>query len=737
MGFWKGRSTRFLSACAGFIALLLLFLVASIGSATFDRLSLLIFDEYQRFKPRAPAGAPILIVDIDEAALKQHGQWPWPRSQLALMVDRLGELGAAAIGFDMTFSEPDRTSLQGTLADLRNAGAQISFPEGVPELDNDDVFQQALERNPTVMGMALTSEIVSDVPPPKAGFAYAGRDPKEILTDYEGGLFNLEGFDAAAAGLGFFSFPPEIDGIVRKIPLISSAAGELYPSLGLETLRVAQGASSFVVKSTGASGETEAGAPAIVSVKAGAFEVPTDGIGRLWVYYSGQAGANTVSAGDLVGNDVDVDALQDRIAGHIVLIGTSALGLRDLRVTPLGSGVPGVTVHAELIDQVLSGTFLNRPDYMIGLEYSVAVLAAILLIVFVRPGQPVLNATMALALLACILSLSWYFFAQRQVLVDPLLPAMSTVLVFVAVTIAQYLSSEREKRFIRGAFGRYLAPAMVSRLADDPQALKLGGEMRELTLLFCDIRGFTSLSEELDPEGLTRLLNDFLTPMTDELLKSGATIDKYMGDAIMAFWNAPLPVDNHRQAAIEAALGMIERLRALNASKDIQIRIGIGLNTGPCCVGNLGSSQRFNYSAIGDAVNVAARIEGVTKAYGLPMLVESSVVQNSTAENANYVMLEVDSVRVVGREEPLVLYTVFSRSELNGSAADQLIEAHNAFLNIYRDGDFEAAVKQANSLREQAPAMLNALYLTYLKRLENLLENPPDHWDGIYQFDEK
>ena len=722
---------------AGLFSLALLFLAAAFGAPLFDRLSSLVFDEYQRFKPRPPTGAPILIVDIDEESLDDIGQWPWPRSDLAVLVDRLGELGAAAIAFDMTFAEPDRTSLRETLEDLRGAGAEIRFPEGVPELDNDAIFARILERNPTVTGVAFSGEITSDVPDPKAGFAYGGRNPQEMLPAYDGGLINLQAFDDAATGLGFFSFPPEIDGVVRKIPLIASVNGKLYPSLGIEALRIALQASTFIVTSTGASGEAEAGAPAIVSVRTGNYETPTDGIGRLWIYYSGQATTNTLSARELLSQTFDPARLQDRVAGHIVLIGTSAVGLRDLVVTPLGAGVPGVTVHAEMIDQILSGTFLQRPDYMIGLEYFVAILVTILLIVFVKPGQPFVSALLALALLACIVAVSWYFFATRQVLVDPLLPALATILVFISVTVAQYLSSEREKRFIRNAFGRYLAPSMVSRLSDDPQALKLGGEMRELTLLFCDIRGFTSLSEDLDPEGLTRLLNDFLTPMTDELLKSGATIDKYMGDAIMAFWNAPLTVPDHRQAAVKAAMAMLRRLRALNAEKDIQIRIGIGLNTGPCCVGNLGSSQRFNYSAIGDAVNVAARIEGVTKSYGLPVLLESSVLADGDGDIDNDVVLEVDRVRVVGREEPLVLHTVIDRRDLNGTNGADLKQAQSAFLADYRSGNFDAATAQARSLKETAPAVLKEMYQTYLDRIDVLAKAPPDDWDGVHQFDEK
>ncbi|MEM9107255.1 MAG: adenylate/guanylate cyclase domain-containing protein [Pseudomonadota bacterium] len=739
MSFWQSRSPRTLSVLAGLLSMVLLFAVASAGAPAFDRLSQLVFDQYQKAKPRAPGGAPVLIVDIDEASINKIGQWPWPRSQLAQMVDHLGELGAAVIAFDMTFAEPDRTSLHKTLADLRAAGAEIAFPNGTPELNNDAIFEQTLLRNPTVAGFAFDDNLASDVPEPKSGYAYGGADARDILSSKTGALTNLPAFDAAAAGIGFFSLPPEVDGIIRRVPLIESADGGVHLTLGLETLRIGQGASNVVVRSTGASGEIDSGIPAIVDVRVGDAIVPTDANGNLLLYYSGRTTDKLVAAHELLIEPIDFDGLAERVGGQIVLIGTSALGLRDLRATPLQASTPGVTIHAELIDQIWSQTFLKRPDYMKGLEYVVAVAVTILLIVMVRPGQPFVNAVLALALLAFLVAVSWYFFDTRQVLVDPLIPALATILVFMSVTIAQYLSSEREKRFIRGAFGRYLAPAMVSRLSEDPSGLKLGGEMRELTLLFCDIRGFTSISEELDPEGLTQLLNDFLTPMTDELLKSGATIDKYMGDAIMAFWNAPLSVANHRQEAVKAALAMMRRLQVLNREKGFEIRIGIGLNTGPCCVGNLGSSQRFNYSAIGDAVNVAARIEGVTKAYSLPVLLAGSVLEDGvqSLEDAGVILLEVDRVRVVGRAEPLVLHTAIERPDLGGTSETALLDAHSAYLEAYVKGDFDSAIEQAKALHETAPTPLRGLYQIYIDRLNGLLKAPPADWDGIHQFDKK
>ena len=722
---------------AGLISIIALFAAASVGSTFFERMSALVFDEYQRFKPRPAADTPLLIVDIDEKALGAIGQWPWPRSRIAQLVDRLGELGAATVAFDIAFSESDRTSLSRTLEQLRRSGAEVNFPSGVPELDNDAVFANALQYFPSVLGFALTNEIDNEVPESKAGFAFGGRDPRDILLSYQGALNNLPEFYAPASGMGFFSFPPSTDGVVRRIPLVARSKDELYPSLGMEALRVAQQAANFVITSTGASGETEAGAPAIVSVRVGAIEVPTDALGQLWIYYSGQLADRTISAADLLADQIDRAALEERVAGRIVLVGTSAVGLRDLVVTPLGHGVPGVAVHGEAIDQILTETYLKRPDYMPGVEYFLAVVITLLLTFTLTPGKPASGGVIAFALLASVVGLSWYLFSRQQLLLDPLLPALAAILVYITVTVAQYLSSEREKRYIRNAFGHYLAPSLVARLSDEPSALKLGGELKELTLLFCDIRGFTSLSEGLDPEGLTKLLNDFLTPMTDELLQSGATIDKYMGDAIMAFWNAPLPVENHRSAAQKAALGMIHRLEQLNRETGADIRIGIGLNTGECCVGNLGSTQRFNYSAIGDAVNVAARIEGITKAYGLSILFSETVVEGDNDLGEDHVVMEVDRVRVVGRQEPLALHTVFGSAELNGIDRTELLNEHGAFLDLYRQGDFEAAFRAAKSLLTRAPPLLRTLYQAYLDRIESFRRHPPVDWDGVYSHESK
>ncbi len=349
---------------SGLAALLGVLAASIVLSTPLDRLSPLVFDVYQRLQPRAEAGAPVTVVDIDEASIAELGQWPWPRSVIAGMVDRLGEMGAAAIAFDIVFPEPDRTSLSRVVSELERAGAEVSLPAG-GAFDNDVVLADAFARHNVVAGIVLSGETEAIVPAAKAGFAFGGADPREYLPQYSGGVVNLPVLTEAAAGAGFFSFPPSADGIVRTIPLVAAAAGELYPSLSLEALRIAQGAGSFVIRSTGASGEADTGRPAMVALRAGALDVPTGPDGEFWVYFSGLPSMATISAARLLDADA-VDALAGHVDGHIVLIGTSAVGLRDIVATPVSAAMPGVMVHAELLDQIVGQTFLTRPDWAAG-----------------------------------------------------------------------------------------------------------------------------------------------------------------------------------------------------------------------------------------------------------------------------------------------------------------------------------------------------------------------------------
>ncbi len=702
------------------------------NSPVLYRLSSLIFDLYQNLKPRQEAGAPIVIVDIDEASMRKVGQWPWPRSQIAQIVDQLGALGAADIAFDVVFSEPDRTSLGTAAETLRRAGAKVDLPADLP--DNDELLAQAFARNQVTAGVVLTNENNSEMPASKAGFAFAGADPQSYLMTFTGGLPNLPHLNNAATGLGFYSFPPNPDGIVRVVPLLARSHDNLYPALSIEALRVALGASSFIIRATGASGEADTGRPAMTALKVGNFEVPTGPESEFRVYFSGLPNVPRISAADFL-DPAKAATYADQINGAIVLIGTSAVGLRDLVATPVSAAQPGVEVHAEIIDQILGGEFLTRPDWAPGAEIVLSVVLTLILLAAVLSLGPLLGAAAALVIISGVLATSWFAFANWDLVLDPILASGSVLSVYIVVTAILLLITDQERQFVRRAFAFYLSPAMVERLAEDPAALSLGGETREITILFSDIRGFTSLSEKMDPQQITGLLNRFLTPMSDVLMQSGATIDKYIGDAIMAFWNAPIATPDHPRQACLATLGMFEALDDLNRNEETPIKIGVGLNTGECCVGNLGSEQRFNYSAIGNSVNVAARVESLTKQYGLSIL----ITEYTATHVDSMAMLEVDLVRVVGRAEPVAIFTLLGDEEHARSAEFQALRAaHDAMIAEYRSARLSEAAESAAKLRASAPSSLAGLYSMYTKRISALVkEPPPAGWDGVFNLLEK
>ena len=714
----------FLTAAAGLLTLCLCLGLLRAWPAATALLTEPLFDAYQRLQPRPATEPPVAVVDIDEASIAKLGQWPWSRQVVAAMVERLQAHGVAAIGFDIVFSEPDRLSLSRAVAQLREKGAAVTLPMDDEGLDSDAALAKALAAAHAVLGLALTDESRTPPPVPKAGFSFGGSDPRLYLPHFTGAVSNLPIFHEAAAGAGFFSFSSSDDHVIRKMPLAAVSGGALHPALSVEALRVAQGATGFVVRGSDASGEG-GGATGMTALRIGELTAPTGPDGRMRVYYSGLPGLPVIRAADLLAGRFEVTALE----GRIVLIGTSAVGLRDIVATPLAAAVPGVNVHAEIIDQIVAGSFLEEPDWAGG-AVLLASFAAGLVLIAVSARKGALASTLTLLVLVfAFAAVSWFAFSRWRLLIDPVGGVATLAAVFLVLSPLRLALENREKRFVKNAFGRYLAPALVERLAREPQALRLGGENRRLTVLFYDIRGFTGLSEGMDPQSLTSLINGVLTPLTDVLLRREATIDKYIGDAIMAFWNAPLEIDAHEEKACRAALDMVRAVERLNGERGQAIRIGIGLNTGEACVGNLGSAQRFSYSALGDSVNLASRIESLTKFYGVTI----AVSEFTRTAAPGFAFVEADFVRVKGRAAPVRLYALLGDEAVAASEAFLAFSAsHQAFLALYAKGDFGGAQAMLAVLRAQAPAGLDGLYDLYAERLSTLLAHPPETWDGVY-----
>ncbi|MCA3263980.1 MAG: adenylate/guanylate cyclase domain-containing protein [Telmatospirillum sp.] len=709
----------------------------------------LVFDEYQRLSPRAWEDVGIRIVDIDEESLARHGQWPWPRTVVAKLTQKMAEMGAAAIAFDIVFAEPDRTSPAAIVpiwAELVDNPEALALARTIP--DHDDVFAAALRETPSVLGFVLSGQAGAPrTIEPKWGLATAGADPRPFLPTYRGTTSNLAALEAAAKGLGSFTTGFDIGGIVRDIPFLLRLAGtkdgglgEIYPSLAAEALRVAQDASTYVVRSVGASGQTGLGTETgIVDVKVGAFTVKTDAAGRVKLYDTGPVPARVVPAWRILAGELPEDALD----GLVLFVGTSAVGLKDLRATPLNPVAAGVEIHAQIAEQIVGAVFLERPDWADGAEFVALLVLGLLLIALLSINRALFGAAVLVVGIGAAFTASWYAFQAHRLLFDPVYPALTALAIYMLQSLASFLRSEAERRQVRGAFGRYLAPALVEQLARDPDRLQLGGEMKPITLMFMDIRGFTPISEQFDAHGLTRFLNRFLTRMTGHVLASGGTVDKYMGDAIMAFWNAPMDVADHPKKALAAALSMLADAKAFDAewraerARDglahVPVKIGIGVNTGICCVGNMGAEQRFDYSAIGDDVNLCSRLEGQSKAYGLTLLVAEATAEACADA---FALLEVDLLRVKGKTRPARIYTAVPNAA-DDAFADWKI-GHDAALAAYRKQDWQTARDAIARVRGRGHGILDGYYSILEARISAYAADPPpSDWDGVHVATEK
>jgi adenylate cyclase len=723
------------------VCLLLLFALVALRLANprpLEELRVRTFDLFQVLRPRPQTTHPVVIVDIDEASLKSIGQWPWPRTILADLVTRITQAGAVAIGFDVIFAEPDRMSPAIAEQSFRGIDAETRAKlDSLP--NNDDVFADAVKHSRVVVGQVGAP---TQAPPTQTemmlqtGFAIRGPDPKPYLVTFPGLLRNIPAIEQAAAGRGLFSINPENDGIIRRVPVIMVAQDTIVPSLALEMLRVASHAGAILIRAN------EAG---IHSVAVPGLEIPTDRNGQFWIHFTKHDPARFVSAKDVLADTLP----PDRMRGRLVMIGTSAIGLLDLKTTPVEAAMPGVEVHAQILESALSKAVLVHPDYAIGAELLVAVLFGLAIIV----AAPMLSASVVVllgaVLIAGLVGFSLYLFVVHNLLIDFTYPLISSWLIYLVLTFVNYFREQKQRQQIRSAFGYYLSPHMVEQLARSPEKLVLGGQERRMTILFSDVRGFTTISEQYkdDPQGLTRLMNRFLTPLTNAIIERKGTIDKYIGDAIMAFWNAPVDDDEQEANACDAALEMQERAAALNVElkreaeanggKYMPLRIGIGLNTGPCVVGNMGSDFRFNYSVLGDTVNFASRLEARTKDYRLPLVIGSRTAEGA---KARFATMEIDLIQVKGKTQPEAVFAVLGRAEVEQDPrCGELRELNAQMLAHFRKQDWDGALDLINRCRKTVNGFeVAGLYDMYEERIAAYRADPPGpDWDGVYEAESK
>ncbi len=709
-----------------------------------DRLSLPAFDLYQRLAPRkTPDDPPVLIVDIDERSLRQIGQWPWPRTIIAQLVDKLGEAGAAVIAFDVMFAEPDRTSPQ-MLKDLlvsRGANAEEATQLLAKMPDPDTQLAEAMSKYPVVVGFSLIGSGGQAKTATKAGFAYVGAmgaDPLRFVDRMPEAVSALPGLQKAAAGNGFVNEPSDWDNVVRHVPLVLRLGNRPVPSLAAETLRVGLGARpTYLLRYAGAQAEKSFGEN--TGLNAIELQVPglgkpldisTDAAGQVTLHYAARDARRYISAADILSGNFD----KKRVADHIVLVGSSAAGLNDLKATPITPDMPGVEIHAQLIEQILQQDFLFRPDWGPGAEILFAVVFGIVVIVAIPLVGALPSAGVAGVAMIIAAAVSWFAFRDGQVLIDPVYPIAVLASVYLSGTLLNYRLTERRQREIRQAFSLYLSPHYVEELAKNPEKLVLGGEIRMMTIMFCDIRGFTSLSEGMTSHELGQLINEFLTPMTEIIMEHKGTIDKYIGDCIMAFWNAPLDDPDHAKNAVAAAQDMRRKLIELNqvwaAEGRRTLHVGIGINTGECSVGNFGSNQKFNYSLLGDPVNLSSRLEGLTKLYGVDLIIGEDTAMQLDEPG----LIELDLVAVKGKTRAVRIFTL----PPHPVETQQYLARHAALLEAYRRRDWDAALGLLEDPVLAAEREMAPVYGLFRERIAQLkVESLPSDWDGVFVAHEK
>ncbi len=725
----------------GFGALALLLLVQIADPAPMQRLRLLAFDSLQTLSPRpADAAAETVIVDVDEESIERIGQWPWPRTQLAKLTDRLGEAGVGVIAYDIVFSEADRTSPEQIAARLNANEQSPALSAQLAALpSHDEVLAQSFTKAPVVTAFFLTPEERGRAVEPKASFTMHGSLPDAEVAQYEGSLQALPPIENAASGNGFVSLQSDDDGIVRRVPLVAIHRSTLIPSLSMEALRVARQAGSPNLLTSDGSGETLARPGAAVAVRLDDLEIPVNEAGEAWVHFPQSSQRTTVPAWKILSDDADAAELREAVSGKIAYVGGSAIGLQDLVATPRDGSIAGVTVHAAMTEQMLSGHFLQRPDWAGEIELLLVVLLGGGLAWALPKLGAVKGAVFALVGIAGVAALSYVAFTSAQYLIDPVYPMLVLVLVYTLQTVATFYREERQRSHIHAAFDRFLSPELVREIANDPSRLELGGEERDMSVMMCDVRGFSRISEQYSPSQVIQFLIEFLTPMSDILLKNRATLDKYIGDAILAFWNAPLDDAEHHRNSARSALLMAERLKELNQTKPDEVgatwpgevKIGIGLNSGTCCVGNMGSKQRLDYSIIGDTVNVAARLEGLTKQYGVQIIAGAELARNLSG----FAIFELDTVRVVGRGAAESIYLLLGDETMTGEDAfTRLRDAHGAMLSHYRAMEWDDALAALAVNKDvYAESDVSALHALFVERIAAVRAKPPEgHWDGVF-----
>ena len=733
----------------GFVVLLLL-----LGHAArfyqlgfIDRLDAIIYDAKVRLTMPQSLDERVVILDIDEKSLGEIGRWPWGRDRVSHLVKKLfDQHGITLLGFDVVFAEPDESSGLKVLdalsrSELKDSAQYQAALQGLrPQLDHDGRFAEMLKGRPVVLGYYFSGrgDGVSSgaLPPPvlPEGSFTGHSIPFTVWANYGG---NLAEFQKAAISGGHFNPLVDFDGISRRVPLLAEYKGQYYEALSLAMVRLLIGQPKVVPwfpEDRWFSARGYQGMEAIdLPTARGTMRIPVDeNVAALIPYRGYQGSYRYYSIADILADRIKPGELK----GKIALIGTTAPGLLDLRATPVGEAYPGVEIHANLITGMLDGAIKLKPPYVLGAEVVLLLLAGLAMVLLLPLLSP-LRATLAsLVVLLFVVTVNFVFWHYGN-LVLPLGSSILMVLALFALNMSYgYFVESRSKRQFTELFGQYVPPELVEEMSRNPESYSMDGRKAELTVLFSDIRGFTTISEGLGPDELTRLMNEYLSAMTEVVRKNRGTLDKYIGDAIMAFWGAPVSDAQHARQAVVTAMQMQAALPAVNkvfAAKGWpEIKIGVGVNTGEMTVGDMGSVVRKAYTVMGDAVNLGSRLEGITKQYGVGILVG----EGARKAIKDIVFREVDRVQVKGKEEPIVIYEPIGLEGEVGKALQEEIKLWNQALRHYRAQEWDQVEVALLNLTRMAPE--RGLYGKYMERIAQLRKDPPEAgWKGVWKFDTK
>ena len=704
-----------------------------------------IFDEFQALKPRQSVELPVFVIAIDEKAIDDFGQWPWPRNILADLIYKLKlDYEVAAIGIDVIFSEKDRSSptySKFPASQDPNLAAKVNV-----NLDYDNLLATSiLQSGNVVLPIALSNNSKTKPPRAKATINMVGQSELKLKNPYFGRLANLEILERSASGLGVVNALTEYDGIVRETALFSifsAPPGQnknlIIPSFSVEVLRIFLDQKSYLIKKYTNSTD--------LSLRVGQQVTGMNINGSARLFYNHLDPDKYISV-----SDIFVGKHKNKLNEAVVLIGVTAGGITDKIATPLGQSIPGVEVHRQTIENVLTNSFLDRSNITIGIEILSSMILVIVVALFCILLGPVASALSSILISFMATAVCWIAFGYFSTLINPMIFILTILGTWIILSTFKRISENQKKRVLTEAFGRYVSPAYVETIIRSPDLLNLGGSSRILTILFCDIRRFTEISEIFreKPEVMISLLNDILEPLTQVILKYNGTIDKYLGDGIMAFWNAPLEQSYHAELATQACfelthcivkvredLSKNEQYQAIDLA---QLSIGVGMNTGLATVGNIGSQHRFDYSVIGDAVNLTARLESQCKNYKLDNIVSEdtlNMVKDAGPQDILDPALEtfpIDCIKVVGRQKPALCYTLISKlTRQNG----KILEKHSEFFVHYSAGDF---LKASLVLKElvKFDTTLQHYYFMMLQRCEELNASEKNDWKGFYEASTK